>query len=738
MADASRSFLQLPSASRPAALIAAASRSFLQLPAASRSFLHLPPASCHAARDNQVAPPLLPPPPQQQQSQQQQQQQQQPQQQQPQQQQQQPQQQQQQQQQHHHLRAPAPFPPPAAAPPAPAVSVAVSVAVAAAAPAPLPQRPVVPPPPVAVSVAVQVPQQATAVLPPPRQPVMSKVAWAAWKALPLGGRSRAAVVQAPIGDGMVQVYRASRAAGAPSAWQCQQPGAAAAGGGNNNDTHGSSGSGNGPPGRGGSGSGNAAWGGGGNSGGGSGTGADSGSGNAAWGGGAGGGGSGNGLGSGGGNAALGGGATAAWGGGGGAGGGTKLVWGEGGGGGGGGGGGQRTAAIVALCDGMELPGYADGAMQQCGPPTSVKRTESFTAGTGDKLARPGVGLGAGVMRSARWGDLRLVSQIGDGGFGKVYYGHWNGAVVAIKVATPNRADPVRQQREFQREVTNMSMLPPHPNVLRLLAAVTEPPHLALVTEYCSRGSLYHALHAPGAAPLNPRTAINIWLGAARGMAHMHACRVLHRDLKSANLLIDDFGGCKVADLGLSRLCATNVMVAQAMTGGLGTFQWMAPEVLTSQRYSEKADVYSFAIVMWECLSRRLPYEGLTAMQAGLGVATLGLRPELPPGTPRPIADLIRACWAAVADQRPTFGQIADRLQAMLVALDAAPAAAVQPPAVAAAVQGSGVHQQQQHKPHAHGCLAGPPPPGQPPPLARPPAGGVWAAAAAGRSSRTRR
>lgn len=84
------------------------------------------------------------------------------------------------------------------------------------------------------------------------------------------------------------------------------------------------------------------------------------------------------------------------------------------------------------------------------------------------------------------------------------------------------------------------------------------------------------------------------------MLHLHTHGILHRDLKSANLLCDSNLDVKVADFGLSRNISENTM-----TGGLGTFQWMAPEVLGHQRYSERADVYSFAIVLWECVARKV-------------------------------------------------------------------------------------------------------------------------------------
>ncbi|GFR43810.1 hypothetical protein Agub_g4935, partial [Astrephomene gubernaculifera] len=328
---------------------------------------------------------------------------------------------------------------------------------------------------------------------------------------------------------------------------------------------------------------------------------------------------------------------------------------------------------------------------------------------------------------ARFEDLRFVQQIGEGGFGRVYYGYWQGHRVAIKLAHPPPAaasppavaaaapaagggavgpgeaaaggaqagagdaggrggvaaaagggaggggtgggggavggagggEQMEQLvREFSREVAAMSALPPHKNVLTLLAACTQPPQLALITDYCAAGSLYQLLHGPrpgGSAPPAWPQLLGICLGVAQGMAWLHRHAVLHRDLKSANILLDNSGNAKIADFGLAKIASGQHR--QVMTGGLGTYQWAAPEVLAHQRYSEKADVYSFGIVLWECLTRRLPYAGMTPVQAAVGVVNNGLRPELPRGTPPAVADLIRSCWAAVPEQRPSFTQI---------------------------------------------------------------------------------
>jgi len=276
--------------------------------------------------------------------------------------------------------------------------------------------------------------------------------------------------------------------------------------------------------------------------------------------------------------------------------------------------------------------------------------------------QPQVHLGAHI-HELHIRQLAFGRQIGEGGFGKVYAGHWRRQPVAIKVVAQHAPLDGSLLAEFHREVSTMVALPQHPNVLPLLAACTRPPHLALVTPYCARGSLYSMLHDPS-LHLSWRHIIQMALGAARGMAHLHAFRILHRDLKSGNLLVTGDWTVKVADFGLSRVVAD----LNTMTGGLGTYQWMSPEVLGHQRYSYANDAYSFGIVLWETASRALPFAGLNGMQAAMAVMNRGLRPEIPRGTPPPLASLMQACWAPAAASRPSFPEIVAALEGMLAAI----------------------------------------------------------------------
>ncbi|KAK9905737.1 hypothetical protein WJX75_005400 [Coccomyxa subellipsoidea] len=256
-------------------------------------------------------------------------------------------------------------------------------------------------------------------------------------------------------------------------------------------------------------------------------------------------------------------------------------------------------------------------------------------------------------------EITLGALVGEGGFGKVYYGEWAGQEVAVKVMSAEASHQTVVLQEFQREVVTMTMLPGHPHVLRLLGACIQPPLMALVTPYCPKGSLYALLHSPTVQMSWGQVAFICW-GAAKGMQHLHSHHVIHRDLKSGNLLVDDALCVRVADFGLARVMHD----LHTLTGGLGTFQWMAPEVLAHQRYSKKADVYSFAVVLWECTARQVPYAGVSGIQAALAVMHRGLRPDIPGHTPPALAALIRDCWQPLPDQRPSFEDVAARLEAM--------------------------------------------------------------------------
>ncbi len=267
-----------------------------------------------------------------------------------------------------------------------------------------------------------------------------------------------------------------------------------------------------------------------------------------------------------------------------------------------------------------------------------------------------------------WTDIQIGERIGTGGFAEVFRGVYRGTEVAVKKllhkpsANGKGKSISKAVTDFKAEVTLMTRLR-HPNIVLFMGVVTEP--LSLVTEFCSRGNLFDLLHNPK-IPLTWSLRQQMALDAARGMNFLHTSQpiIIHRDLKSLNLLVDDRWAVKVADFGLARFKASTGS-AGLYTAQCGTMQWMAPEVIAGHRYTEKADVFSFGINLWELLTRDIPYRGMQAMQVGYAVLNAGLRPPIPPDAPKPYATLIKACLRADAKKRPTFAQIIAALSEMI-------------------------------------------------------------------------
>ncbi|OAY31767.1 uncharacterized protein LOC110599602 isoform X1 [Manihot esculenta] len=268
-------------------------------------------------------------------------------------------------------------------------------------------------------------------------------------------------------------------------------------------------------------------------------------------------------------------------------------------------------------------------------------------------------------------DLEELRELGSGTFGTVYHGKWRGTDVAIKRINDRcfAGKPSEQERmidDFWNEAIKLADLH-HPNVVAFYGVVLDGPggSVATVTEYMVNGSLRNALQK-NERSLDKRKRLLIAMDVAFGMEYLHGKNIVHFDLKSDNLLVNLRDPhrpiCKVGDLGLSKVkCQTLI------SGGVrGTLPWMAPELLngSSSLVSEKVDVFSFGIVLWELLTGEEPYADLHYGAIIGGIVSNTLRPPVPESCDPEWKSLMERCWASEPSDRPNFTEIANILRAM--------------------------------------------------------------------------
>ncbi|KAG2483816.1 hypothetical protein HYH03_017339 [Edaphochlamys debaryana] len=256
------------------------------------------------------------------------------------------------------------------------------------------------------------------------------------------------------------------------------------------------------------------------------------------------------------------------------------------------------------------------------------------------------------------GELTFGPRIGIGSYGEVYKGTWRGTEVAIKRFLEQNLSPTLI-KEFRDEVMIMSKLR-HPNIVLFMGAVTCTNQLAIVSQFVQRGSLFRLLHRTK-AELDPRRRLGMAMDIAKGMEYLHNCKpvLVHRDLKSPNLLVDRDWTVKVCDFGLSQVKMNTFLTAKSQGGSPA---WMAPEILRNERCDEKSDVFSFGVILYELVTGREPWESLNPMQVVGVVGFNGQRMDLPSDLDPAVNALIQACWADKPTERPSFSQVLATLQ----------------------------------------------------------------------------
>ncbi|EMS55472.1 Serine/threonine-protein kinase HT1 [Triticum urartu] len=234
----------------------------------------------------------------------------------------------------------------------------------------------------------------------------------------------------------------------------------------------------------------------------------------------------------------------------------------------------------------------------------------------------------------------------------------------------------KHREAFEKEVAVWQKLD-HPNVTKFVGASMGTSQLKIpagkkggsshgpgqrcvvVVEYQHGGTLKTLLFQHRDKKLPYKKVVQLALDMARGLSYLHSQKIVHRDVKAENMLLDRKKSVKIADFGVARVEAQD---DDNMTGQTGTLGYMAPEVLEGRPYDHKCDVYSFGVLLWETYCCALAYPNYSIADISYHVVKLGIRPDIPRCCPKPLSEIMTRCWDGNPDHRPEMAEVVAMLE----------------------------------------------------------------------------
>uniref|UniRef100_A0ABM5GBM0 non-specific serine/threonine protein kinase n=1 Tax=Pogona vitticeps TaxID=103695 RepID=A0ABM5GBM0_9SAUR len=276
--------------------------------------------------------------------------------------------------------------------------------------------------------------------------------------------------------------------------------------------------------------------------------------------------------------------------------------------------------------------------------------------------------------SIDWNQLSLLHPLGSGGFGSVYKAVYCGTTVAVKQVKKCSKNRLASRQSFWAEL-NVAHLH-HNNVVHVIAASTCAPSSqdtlgTIIMEYVGNSTLHHVIYGTGCttaerkddglgcgnAFLNLAQAVCYSCDIVAGLVFLHSQLIVHLDLKPANIFITEQNVCKIGDFGCSQKLEDTVLSGPQLCQQGGTYTHRAPELLKGEKITPKADIYSFAITLWQMVTQKEPYLG-DHQYVLYSVVAYNLRPSLSDDVfkdstiGQQLETTIESCWRADVAERP--------------------------------------------------------------------------------------
>jgi serine/threonine protein kinase len=256
-------------------------------------------------------------------------------------------------------------------------------------------------------------------------------------------------------------------------------------------------------------------------------------------------------------------------------------------------------------------------------------------------------------------SLKYGKMLGQGASANVFEGIWaNLVTVAIKEFFRIMISDPTTQQEFIKEAIFLKELK-HPNIVQFYGCCIEP-KCCIIIELMSNGSLYDLIHKDKTKELTFNLIIQIAIDIVNGLVYLHdKMQIIHRDMKSMNVLLGYNNKAKITDFGLSK---SNNQMSTMFGGAKGTYEYMAPELaVNNPAYTYSCDIYSLSIILWELVTREIPYKDINNKFLIPTHVKAGNRETIPNNCNQAFASIIQQCWDGNPDNRPIASQLLQQL-----------------------------------------------------------------------------